>query len=122
ESLPNGEISDLVGAEAGLPPAPRLEPGQQFAGYTVLRELHSGSRSHVYLARDEADGGRVALKVPSTEHGEDTRRVQELLLEEWVMRRLHHPNLLKAGPNRGARSHAFAVSEYVEGQTQRQWM
>src|SRR5690606_38532554 len=42
ESLPNGEISDLVGAETGLPPAPRLEPGQHFAGYTVLRELHSG--------------------------------------------------------------------------------
>jgi len=122
ESLPNGEISDLVGAEAGLPPAPRLEPGQQFAGYSVLRELHSGSRSHVYLARDEADGRKVALKAPSTEHGEDTRCVQELLLEEWVMRRLDHPNLLKAAPSRGARSHAFAVSEYVEGQTLRQWM
>lgn len=122
ESLPDGEISDLVGAEATLPPAPKLEPGRQFAGYSVLRELHSGSRSHVYLARDEADGRQVALKVPSTEHGEDGHKVQELLLEEWVMRRLDHPNLLKAAPNRGARSHAFSVSEYVEGQTLRQWM
>jgi len=122
DSLPVGEVSDLVGTEAGLPPAPRLEPGQQFSGYSVLRELHSGSRSHVYLARDGADGRKVALKVPSTEHGEDARRLQELSLEEWVMRRLDHPALLKAAPNRGGRSHAFAVSEYFEGQTLRQWM
>ena len=122
DGLPEGDIADLVGHEAGLAPAPLLAPGQAFAGYTVLRELHAGSRSHVYLARDEADGRRVALKVPSTEHGQDPAQVQALLLEEWVMRRLDHPHLLRAAPQRGPRSHAFTVSEYVDGRTLHQWM
>nr|WP_207786029.1 bifunctional protein-serine/threonine kinase/phosphatase [Altererythrobacter segetis] len=122
ESLPTGDVSDLIGHEAALPPAPLLAPGQTFSGYTVLRELHAGSRSHVYLARDEADGRRVALKVLSSEHGQDPAQVRALLLEEWAMRRLDHPHLLKAAPQRGPRSHAFIVSEFLEGRTLHQWL
>jgi serine/threonine protein kinase len=122
ESLPDGEIADLIGGEAALPPAPLLKPGSAFAGYAVLRELHSGSRSHVYLGRDLADGRLVALKVPATDHAQDPGQLQALQLEEWVMRRVQHHHLLKPAPQRGPRTHLFAASEYIAGRTLTQWM
>lgn len=122
DSLPAGSLDDLVGAEAILPPAPQLLPGQDFEGYAVERELHSGSRSHVYLACDKASGARVAIKVPATEHAHDEAQMQALLLEEWVARRVSNPHLLQAAPTRDRRAHAYCVTEYVEGQTLDVWM
>ena len=119
ETLPEGGVDDVLGSEITLPPAPLLNPGSDFEGYSVLREIHSGSRSHVYLARDKESGGRVALKVPPTE--QDPAQLRALLLEEWVARRIDHPHVLKSAPPR-TRRHVFAASEYVEGQTLAQWM
>jgi serine/threonine protein phosphatase PrpC len=122
ESLPAGEVDDLLGTDLLLPPAPRLVPGTQFEGYQVLRELHSGSRSHVYLARDPADQRLVAIKVASTEHAADPIQLRALLLEEWIARRVNHPHVAKGKAPRRNRRHAYAVSEYVPGQTLAQWM
>ena len=122
ESLPSGEIGDLVGREATLPPAPLLKAGDAFEGYTILRQLHASSRSHVYLARDEADGSKVALKVLSTElAGEEGARAS-MQLEEWAMRRIGHQNVLKAAPQRAPRRHLFSVAEYVEGPSLMEWI
>jgi serine/threonine protein phosphatase PrpC len=122
DDLPPGEVADLLGAELALPPAPRLEAGQRFEGYTILRQVHAGSRSHVYLARDETDGARVALKVPATDHAGDQSELAALLLEDWVMRRVSHQNLLPAAPRLEPRRHVYAVSPFIEGQTLDQWM
>ena len=122
ESMPDGSLDDLVGAEATLPPAPQLVPGQDFEGYAIEREIHSGSRSHVYLARDKASGARVAIKVPATDHAHDEAQMQALLLEEWVARRVSNPHLLQAAPVRDRRAYAYCVTEYVEGQTLDVWM
>lgn len=121
EALPDGALGDLLPGSAGLPAAPKLEPGQTFEGFAILRELHSGSRSHVYLAADPA-GGEVVLKVPSTEHAHDADQMQALMLEEWIARRVSNSHVLKAPPVRHARRHAYAVTEYVEGQTLDAWM
>jgi len=122
DNLPAGDLHDLIGGEAAWPPAPRLEPGQEFEAYAILRELHSGSRSHVYLARDKTDGRRVALKVPATDHAEDPVQLQALMLEEWVARRVRNPHVLKAAPQRDGRRHAYAVTEYLDGRTLDEWM
>lgn len=122
ETLPDSAIEDLIGVELGLQPAPRLEPGRDFEDYAILRELHSGSRSHVYLARDRMDGALVALKVPATEQAQDPAQMQALLLEEWVARRVGNPHVLKAAPPRAARRHAYSVMEYVDGQPLDVWM
>ncbi|WP_126172989.1 bifunctional protein-serine/threonine kinase/phosphatase [Altericroceibacterium xinjiangense] len=122
EALPDGEVDDLIGHDVALPVPPPLRPGDEFEGYTILRELHSGARSHVYLARDSSGGTSLALKIPATERAEDADHVRALLLEEWVARRLDHPNVLRAPPVRRARRHAYAVTEYVEGQTLAEWV
>lgn len=122
ETLADAALDDLFAGSAGLPAAPRLEPGRRFEAYEILRELHSGSRSHVYLARDVAAGATVALKVPSTEHAADGAQMQALMLEEWIARRVDNPHVLKAPPTGHARRHAYAVTAYVEGQTLDAWM
>lgn len=121
-SLADAQIDDLLGTGIALLPAPQLVPGTSFDGYAILRELHSGSRSHVYLARDEVDGRRVAIKVPSTTHAADPEGMRGFLLEEWIARRIDNPHVVKAAPIRGARRHAYTVTEYAEGQTLNQWL
>jgi serine/threonine protein kinase len=62
-----------------------------------------------------------ALKVPSIDLRDDPEYLRRLLMEEWIARRLSSPHVLKSGPAR-ARSHLYVVTEYLEGQTLRQWM
>ncbi|WP_188769830.1 bifunctional protein-serine/threonine kinase/phosphatase [Novosphingobium endophyticum] len=121
DSLPQNDLDDLVGEEATLPPALQLTGGQAFEGYAIQRELHAGHRSHVYLARDSETGQRVAIKVPSTEHGADPVEVRRLMLEEWIARRVNNTHVLKAPPARASRQHAYSVTEFVEGATLEQW-
>lgn len=122
EGLPEGQLDDIASEEAALPPAPQLVAGHEFEGFMIARELHAGHRSHVYLARDKESGQRVAIKVPSTEHGADAAEVRRLMLEEWVARRVNHPHVLKAPPTRAVRRHAYAVTQFVEGATLEEWV
>ena len=117
ESLPAGEVEDLLGLELKLPPAPVLHEGQSFDGYRVIERLHAGSRSRVYRVRDESTGNEFALKVLSSERAGDPEAVAGLLLEEWVARRLAHPNLLPAGPASGPRSHAYCLMALANGES-----
>ena len=121
ESLPQGELADVAASDGELPPAPLLDAGQVFEGYAVLRTLHAGHRSHVYLARDTHTGQRVVLKAPSTESAADPDAVRSLLLEEWIARRVSHPHVLGAPPARGLRRHAYAVTDYLEGESLEHW-
>lgn len=104
-----------------LSPAPLLESRAVFDGYTIERELQASSRSHVYLATDNASGQRVALKVPSIDQRQDPASLEHLMLEEWVARRLHSPHVVSAAPAR-QRHYLYTVNEFVEGQTLHQWM
>ena len=65
------------------PDAPRLDalaPGAVLDGYVVERTLASSRMGHVYLARDNATGQRVAVKeflpVALAERGANARQVQ----------------------------------------------
>lgn len=117
DDLPLGEVEDLLGQDTRLPPAPLLEVGQTFEGYAILEKIHSGNRSHAYLACDLAENSPVVIKVLSTEQTQNPDAVAALLLEEWVMRRLSHPNLLAAAPTHAPRRHVFCVSRLVEGKS-----
>lgn len=121
EALPDGELDDLIGEEMILPPPPLLTAGENFEGLVVLRTLHAGHRSHVYLVRDEARDCRLVLKAPSTEQADNPEELQRLMLEEWVARRVRSGHLLQATPPPEARCHAYALFEYVEGETLEEW-
>lgn len=119
--LPAEDAAGVLAQAETLPPAPVLEPPCSFDGYDILRTIHSNSRSHIYLAKDQETGERVALKVPSIDLRENPDYLRRFLMEEWIARRISSPHVLKSGPAR-VRSHLYVVTEYLEGQTLRQWM
>lgn len=121
DDLPATDVAGIMDHTETLPPAPVLDPPCSFDGYDILRTLHSNSRSHIYLAKDQETGVRVALKVPSIDLRDDPDYLRRLLMEEWIARRISSPHVLKSGPAR-KRSHIYVVTEYLEGQTLRQWM
>lgn len=121
-SLPQGAIDELLGPELRLPVPPHLRTGQSFEGYEILEQLHAGNRSHVWLARDEETSEPVVIKTPSTEAGGDDKALAHLMLEEWVMRRLSHPNLMRAAPETAPRRYLYTVSQHVPGMPLNRWM
>jgi serine/threonine protein phosphatase PrpC len=121
DELPDGEAIEAVGRAAELPLPPLLEPRQTIDGYRIVRPLHGSSRSHVYLAVDEASGERAALKIPSIDLRDDPEYLRRFMLEEWIARRIDSVHVLKSRPLR-KRSFLYVVAEYVEGQTLAQWM
>lgn len=126
DAIPDADAGDLLSRLSDLPPPPLLEPGTEFEGYRILRELHASSRSHVYLAqdgaRDGAGGPAVALKVPAIDRRDDRAHLRRFLMEEWIARRINSPHVLKAPHQSRPRRHLFVVTDYLDGQTLTQWM
>ncbi len=122
DALPEADISDLRLQRQELAMPPVLAPRDRFEGYTIERELHASSRSHVYLATDDESGRQVALKLPSIDLRDDPGYLDRFLLEEWVARRIDSPHVLKACSHDRPRQHLFVVMEYLPGRTLRQWM
>lgn len=122
DGLPLAEAAEasLQNAELSLPPV--LQPRMEFDGYTILRELHASHRSQVWLARDQHSGAHYALKIPSTELRSQPEALERLMMEEWIAQRIDSPHVLKAAPASRKRNYLYVATEYVEGQTLRQWM
>ena len=122
DELPAPDAPALPLEREGLALPPPLAPRDRFEGFTLVREIHLSSRSHVYLATDDASGRPAVLKLPSVDLREDAAYLDRFVLEEWVARRIDSPHVLKAWPLERARGHLFVAMEYVEGQTLAQWM
>ncbi|WP_210396788.1 bifunctional protein-serine/threonine kinase/phosphatase [Motiliproteus sediminis] len=105
-----------------LPLPPSLQARDRFDGYRISRQLHATSRSHIYLALDEQSGEQVILKTPSIDLGGDPAYLERLLREEWIARRVNSAHVIKAGASQRPRNYLYTVSEYIDGQTLRQWM
>ncbi len=122
-------IDGLPGADGlAFPPDGDLEPfphalkaGDVIDGITLHREMHSNHRSQIFLA-SMPDGQKVAFKIPASETLADERAMRRFMIEEWVARRLDSDYLLSAPKAHGQRSHLYILTDYVAGQTLRQWM
>ncbi|MEO5736738.1 MAG: protein kinase, partial [Variovorax sp.] len=122
DELPAVDAAQLQIQREGLAIPPPLAPRASFEGFTLVRELHVSSRSHVHLAVDDATGQQVVLKLPSVDLRDDTDYLDRFVLEEWVARRIDSVHVLKASTIDRARGHLYVAMEYVDGQTLAQWM
>jgi serine/threonine protein kinase/serine/threonine protein phosphatase PrpC len=120
--LPPRDVSELQRQAMALPFAPDLHARMLFDGYEIQRDLYNSSRSHVYLAVDQDSGDKVVIKVPSKELRDDADYLERFLMEDWVARRIDNPHVLKPGPMTRRPAYLYITTEYVEGQTLRQWM
>lgn len=122
DQLPSQDAGELYQQLTELPFPPSLEARQEIDDYTILRDLHSSSRSHVYLAQDNETQDRVVLKVPSVDMRGNVAYLERFLMEEWVARRINSAHVLKPSRQMRRRNYLYIVTEYLEGQTLTQWM
>lgn len=119
-SLPFIGIDEL--SEKGLtqvfPPA--LAIGHRIDHFEVLKVLHSGSRSHVYLVQDNANKQRFTLKAPSLNYSDDSAYLQAFMREQWIGVRAKASGLMRIYPHQSR--FLYHLCDYVEGETLRQWM
>ena len=101
---------------------PILEVRSSFDGYTIIRVLSSSSRSHVYLAQDDKTNTLVVIKAPSIDLREDIAYLERLMMEEWIAIRLNSAHVAKSYMQTRKRNYLYTVSEFIEGQTLKQWM
>jgi len=120
--LPEPDGEELQRQLGELPPLPAVQPGMEVDGMRIVRPLHQSARSQVHLVEDLANGQRLALKVPSTEHLGDAAYLERFVCEEWIARRIDHPRVLRAVRREQPRRYFYSLSEYCEGQTLEQWM
>ncbi|MPZ36452.1 MAG: protein kinase [Rhizobiales bacterium] len=122
DELPDGEASEIFGQASELPLPPLLEARMSFDGYRIIRELHSSSRSHIYLAVDTENDTLVAIKLPSIDLRGDPAYLRRFMMEEWVARRISSAHVLKPCLQSRKRNYLYVVTEFIDGQTLTQWM
>lgn len=120
--LPEGDENEFYRKLTELPFPPALEPGMILDGYKILREIHASTRTQLYLAVDTETGSRVVMKTPSVNYDDDPAYIDQFLHEEWAGRRINSTHTLSVLEPRGRRQCLYYITEYIEGQTLRQWM
>jgi len=105
-----------------LPFPPILESRMVFDGYKIIRKLHASNRSHVYLAVDTETDTSVVIKTPSIDLQGNKEHLERFLMEDWIARRIDSPYVLKPLPQTRKHNYLYIITEFIEGQTLRQWM
>lgn len=100
---------------------PTMQPGMTIDGYQVLETLHSGTHNHIYLIKGK-QGERLVLKAPSAALTRDSQCLEVFAREQWVGRRVEHPNIMRVHTRPTGTSFIYNVYEYIPSQNLRQWM
>ena len=122
DHLPLAKEDEIMRRHANLPFPPPLEAGMVLDGYRIEREIAASTRTHIYQAFDTQTEQQVVLKTPSVLYEDDTHFIEHFLHEEWAGKRIRHPNVLKVLVSDRKKSCIYYVTEYIEGQTLREWM
>src|SRR4051794_21812621 len=86
--------------------------------YRILRSLGEGGMGKVYLAANQKDGMRVAIKVlPPSKAADGGQALLRFRREMELSRRARHPNLARTIDVGQAGSVHFMVLEYVPGES-----
>lgn len=122
DALPDQSAKEVHRQLTELPFPPELAPRMVFDGFTIVRELHSSSRSHVFLATHVETAAPVVLKTLATEMRADVAHVDRFLMEDWVAQRISNAHVVKAAARGYKRNYLYTVTEFVDGQTLHQWL
>jgi serine/threonine protein phosphatase PrpC/predicted Ser/Thr protein kinase len=120
--LPEEDINEIHRklTQRAIPPV--MEPGMILDGYEVLRVIHSGTRSHLYLVHRPGEYEQFVLKAPSLNFAEDPQYLEGFIREQWIGRRINHRAVMNIHPRDLESPFLYHLCEYIDGQTLRQWM
>ncbi|MCW8194749.1 bifunctional protein-serine/threonine kinase/phosphatase [Proteobacteria bacterium 005FR1] len=121
EQLPRQAIDEVHRELTGKIIPPVLQPGMSIDGFQVLRVLHNGTRSHVYLVSDSSSK-QFVLKAPSENFADDAQYLESFIREGWVGRRMDHPRIMIIHRQKNESPFLYHLCEHVGGTTLRQWM
>jgi serine/threonine protein kinase len=110
-------VDDKIGQQQSA-----LNKGQQFGSYVILGALGAGGMGEVYLAKDSRLDRTVALKVLSQDVASDKRRMQRFGQEAKVASSLNQPNILTIFEFGEVDGLTFLATEYIDGQTLRDYL
>jgi eukaryotic-like serine/threonine-protein kinase len=97
--------------------------GRHIGRYRILEQLGQGGMSVVYKGLDTTLDREVAVKVLHPHLAGRVESRKRLEREAKAVARLHHPNILEVFDYSGeAATEAFLVTEYIRGQTLRQFI
>lgn len=122
DALPNETLDESHNRLIQLPIPPVMSVGNKIDGYEVLDLIFSGTRSHMYLVKDNISGKKYVLKAPSTNFSEDTIYLDGFVREEWVGQRIDHPNVMQTFPSTREKNFLYYLGEHIQGMNLRQWM
>jgi len=122
DQLPSQGVDEAYQQLTTLPFPPELKPRMVFDGYEIIRDLRISHRSHVYLAVDVESKEQVVIKIPSVDLRDNPDYLERFLMEEWVARRINNAHVLKPCSQTRKRNYLYIVTEYIKGQTLKQWM
>jgi eukaryotic-like serine/threonine-protein kinase len=96
--------------------------GSRFGHYEIRSQLGVGGMGEVYLAQDINLSRQVALKLLPSKFTEDESRVRRFQQEARAASALNHPNILTIHEIGSENGTYFIATEYIEGQTLRDYM
>ena len=94
----------------------QLAPGEEIAGYTIIRELGRGNNGVVYLAKQNTLERLVACKILLPETAAEPGYAEAFFREARNAAKLSHPNIVQAldvGVENGC---CYFIMEYVDGE------
>ncbi|GAB0104245.1 hypothetical protein JMUB6875_32190 [Nocardia sp. JMUB6875] len=92
-----------------------LQPGENFAGYVIERELGRGGMGAVYLARHPRLPRWIALKVLSSEYHGDSETHARFEREADLAARLNHPCVVTVYDRGVEHGRLWIAMQYVDG-------
>ena len=122
DQLPQQNANEVYQQLTTLPFAPELKPRMVVDGYEIVRNLQMSHRSHIYLAIDTETKEQVVIKTPSVDLRDNPEYLERFLMEEWVARRINNAHVLKPSLQTRKRNYLYVVTEFIKGQTLKQWM
>jgi len=122
DGIPVISVSDAYKELTKLPFPPDLSAGMILDGYKIISEIHASKRTQVYKAIDEETQTEVVIKTPSVNYEDDAVYIENFIREEWVGKRINNKHILKIEPQNRKRQFLYYVTEFVNGQTLRQWI
>lgn len=122
EAVPEAKADEVLRRHVDLPFPPPLQPGDVLDGYRIEAELHASKRTQIYRAWDTRNEMYVILKTPSVLYDDDPHYIEHFLYEEWAGKRINHDHVVKVISVDRPKSCIYYVTEYLEGQTLRDWM
>ncbi len=107
-------------SQYAIPPA--LEPDMSIDGYRVIEVLCRSTRSHLYRVKHDNEEIEKVLKAPSENYADDPQYLEAFIREQWVGKRIKHPNVMAEYSRPEETRFLYNLSEYIEGRDLRQWM